>query len=76
MPYTIRPKSGGLGLIAAFAYDAHQAFNIAQFMIRRGVNDVEIIADEDVASELADHLGVELEVVPTGRLKIAVSSSD
>jgi hypothetical protein len=58
MPYTIRPKSGGFGLLAAFAYDPHQALDIARYMLQRGVKEVEIIADEEVPPELAEHGGV------------------
>ena len=58
MPYTIMPKKSGFGLLAAFAYEPRQALDIARFMLQRGVKEVEIIADEEVPPELAEHGGV------------------
>ena len=58
MPYTIIPKKSSLGRLAAFAYESHQALDIARFMLQRGVKEVEIIADEEVPPKLAEHGGV------------------
>ena len=55
MAYTVRPKTRGkFGSFGVIVGDAHQALDIAQYVVTRGIMDVEIVGDDDIAFDFVE----------------------
>ena len=55
MTYTVRPKTRGrFGSFRVIVGDARQALDIAQYLVKRGVIDAEIVGYDDIAFDFVE----------------------